>query len=94
MLPILLLYNLFIIYYLFFNLLSLYNVYRHNIDRTVLLNGLISETMVGWISEGVLRQETLYGMGMLNEPHICGTWRDGGKWWPVCRDDYYPKGES
>jgi hypothetical protein len=55
-------------------------IFRHNIDRTVLLNGLISETIVSWISEGVLRPETLYGMGMLNEPHICGTWRWGGYW--------------
>ena len=58
-----------------------------------MLNGRISETLKGWMEEGVLRQETLYGMGILNEPHICGTWRDGGKWWPVCRDDYFPKGE-
>ena len=71
----------------------MYALYRHNIDRTVMLNGLISETMAGWIAEGVLSQDNFYGMGILNEPHICGTWRDDGKWWPVCRDDYYPKGE-
>ena len=71
----------------------MYALLRHNIDRTVMLNGLISETMAGWIAEGVLSQENFYGMGILNEPHICGTWRDDGKWWPVCRDDYYPKGE-
>jgi hypothetical protein len=72
----------------------LHHFCRHNIDRTVMLNGLIAESLKSWIEAGVLRPETLYGFGILNEPHICGTWRDGGKWWPVCRDDYYPLGRD
>ena len=40
----------------------------------------------------VVRLETLYGISILNEPHICG-YESVFTLWTACRDDFYPKGK-
>ena len=41
----------------------------------------------GWIAEGALRQETLFGIELLNEPM---GWEDD--LWAECHDHFYPNG--
>ena len=44
-----------------------------------------------WVDDGVISIDTLYGIGLLNEPHICGyqsLWLLS----EACLGDYYPKG--
>ena len=36
--------------------------------------------------------DTVYGIGILNEPHICG-YLSGNALFPACIDDFYPKGK-
>jgi len=64
---------------------------RYNIDRTVRILEKISQTMLEWVNEGVIRIDTLYGIGLLNEPHICG-YESGSFYKDVCLQDFYPKG--
>ena len=64
---------------------------RYNIDRTVQIVDKISQTMRQWLDAGVFSIQTLYGIGLLNEPHICGAWGDY-KFMDVCLRDFYPKG--
>jgi len=64
---------------------------RHNIDRTLTVIDLMCEGLSSWIEQGLISQSTLYGIGILNEPHICGPWHNGGKYQPVCLEDFYPK---
>jgi len=64
---------------------------RANIDRNLDILDKISATMVEWIDQGLISLETLYGVGILNEPHICGPWYDEPKYGPACMDDFYPK---
>jgi len=64
---------------------------RHNIDRTLQILEKISQTMQDWVDSGVIGIETLYGIGLLNEPHICG-YESGFVYKDVCLQDFYPKG--
>ena len=64
---------------------------RYNIDRTLKINGNISATMRKWVDDGVISIDTLYGIGLLNEPHICG-YQSGGSLAEACLGDFYPKG--
>jgi len=64
---------------------------RYNIDRTVRILDKISKTMRDWVDSGVFGIDTLYGMGLLNEPHICG-YESGNKFMDVCLKDFYPLG--
>lgn len=64
---------------------------RHNIDRTLQILEKISQTMKDWVDSGVISIETLYGIGLLNEPHICG-YESGFVYKDVCLQDFYPKG--
>ena len=60
---------------------------NHNVVRTINIIDKIAENMKRWIDEGVMRQETLYGISLLNEP---GGWWD--KVWSACKDELYPLG--
>ena len=51
---------------------------NHNVVRTLNIVDKIAENMKRWINQGALRQETLYGISLLNEP---GGWWD--KVWSV-----------
>jgi len=64
---------------------------RYNLDRTLRINGNISATMRKWVDDGVISIDTLYGIGLLNEPHICG-YESGGALAEACLGDFYPKG--
>ena len=64
---------------------------RANLDRTVRINEKIAQTMRQWVDEGVLTIDTLYGIGLLNEPHICG-YESGATLKEACLGDFYPKG--
>ena len=60
---------------------------NHNVVRTINIIDKIAENMKRWVDEGVMRQETLYGISLLNEP---GGWWD--KVWSACKDELYPLG--
>jgi len=64
---------------------------RYNIDRTVRILDKISQTMREWVDSEIFSIDTLYGIGLLNEPHICG-YESGNKFKDVCLKDFYPKG--
>jgi len=64
---------------------------RGSLDRTVSILEKISVTAKDWVDSGAITPETLYGIGILNEPHVCGGWNFGGVLWPACIDDFYPK---
>ena len=58
---------------------------RYNIDRTVRIVDKISQTMRQWVDAGAFSIETLYGIGLLNEPFMRGYEN-------VLFQDFYPKG--
>jgi len=58
-----------------------------NVLRTLDIQDKIAANFKQWIDAGVFRQETLYGISLLNEP---GGWWD--KVWSACRDEFYPVG--
>merc|ERR1711970_478837 len=60
---------------------------NHNVVRTINIIDKIAENMKRWVVEGVFRQETLYGISLLNEP---GGWWD--KVWSACKGELYPLG--
>merc|ERR1711915_154368 len=60
---------------------------NHNVVRTLNIVDKIAENMKRWIDQGAFRQETLYGISLLNEP---GGWWD--KVWSACKDELYPLG--
>ena len=64
---------------------------RHNVDRTVAILDKISQTMRAWVDAGVLPISSLYGIGLLNEPHVCG-YESAFIYKDVCLKDFYPKG--
>ena len=39
----------------------------------------------------IFSAETVYGIGVLNEPHACGGWNFNGEMWTACKDDFFPK---
>jgi len=63
---------------------------RHNLDRTVSIVDQYAATIRGWIDAGEFSVDTVYGIGILNEPHICG-YLSGNSLFPACIDDFYPK---
>jgi len=63
---------------------------RHNVDRTLTIIDLMCQSLSSWVAEGRISLSTLYGIGILNEPHICG-YQSGGKYWATCTEDFYPK---
>lgn len=64
---------------------------RDNIDRTLQIIEKFSNTAKQWINDGVISAETIYGIGVLNEPHACGGWNFNGEMWTACKDDFFPK---
>ena len=64
---------------------------RANLERTLRINEKIAQTMRQWVDNGEFGINTLYGIGLLNEPHVCGY----ESWFSLreaCLDDFYPKG--
>ena len=68
-----------------------YPTNRDNLARTVTINGKIAATIREWVDAGVISINTLYGIGLLNEPHICG-YESGGQLKEACLGDFYPLG--
>ena len=64
---------------------------RANLDRTIRIDEKIAQTMRLWIDNGEFSVDTLYGIGLLNEPHICG-YQSGATLKEACLGDFYPKG--
>ncbi|XP_023326029.1 probable glucan 1,3-beta-glucosidase A isoform X1 [Eurytemora carolleeae] len=64
---------------------------RMNLDRTVSIVDQYAQTIRNWVDSGVISIDTVYGIGILNEPHVCGGWNFDGVLWPACIDDFYPK---
>ena len=64
---------------------------RDNLDRTVAINNKMAATLRQWVDTGLLSINTLYGFGLLNEPHICG-YQSLNLLKEACLNDYYPKG--
>jgi len=64
---------------------------RYNLDRTIKILDKMANFFRNWVDTGVVSIDTLYGFGILNEPHICANWNAGGVFWPACKDDFYPK---
>jgi len=64
---------------------------RANLERTVRINEKIAQTMRQWVDNGVISINTLYGIGLLNEPHICG-YQSGAALKEACLGDFYPLG--
>jgi len=58
-----------------------------NVERTVRILEKITQNMADWITEGHIKEETLYGIELLNEP---AGWDQ--KLWETCRDSFYPDG--
>ena len=59
--------------------------------RTLAILDLVCTSLSSWISDGLFELSTLYGIGILNEPHICGPWYDEPLYGPACMEDFYPK---
>ena len=66
-------------------------VTRANLERTVRINDKIAQTMRQWVDSGIMSTDTLYGIGLLNEPHICG-YQSGAALAEACLGDFYPLG--
>ena len=64
---------------------------RHNLERTVAINNKIANTIRQWVDAGLVSINTIYGFGLLNEPHICG-YQSLNLLKEACLEDYYPKG--
>ena len=59
--------------------------------RTLAILDLVCFSLSSWISDGLFNLSTIYGIGILNEPHICGPWYDEPLYGPACMEDFYPK---
>ena len=59
--------------------------------RTLAILDMVCASLSSWISDGFFNLSTLYGIGILNEPHICGPWYDEPLYGPACMQDFYPK---
>jgi len=70
---------------------STYPENRANLDRTVRINDKIAAYMRGLVDNNTISIDTLYGIGLLNEPHICG-YQSGASLKEACLGDFYPKG--
>ena len=70
---------------------STYPENRANLDRTVRINDKIAAYMRGLVDSNTISIDTLYGIGLLNEPHICG-YESGSSLKEACLGDFYPKG--
>ena len=60
-------------------------------NRTLAILDMVCTSLSSWISDGLFSLSTLYGIGILNEPHICGPWYDEPLYGPACMQDFYPK---
>ena len=60
-------------------------------NRTLEILDMVCTSLSSWISDGLFSLSTLYGIGILNEPHICGPWYDEPLYGPACMQDFYPK---
>ena len=70
------------------SILDFYSMISH---RTLLIWEMVLTSLASWISDGLFSLSTIYGIGILNEPHICGPWYDEPLYGPACLQDFYPK---
>ena len=70
------------------SILDFYSMISH---RTLLIWEMVLTSLTSWISDGLFSLSTIYGIGILNEPHICGPWYDEPLYGPACLQDFYPK---
>ena len=56
-------------------------------DRTLLVLDKLTRLLVSWVERGLVGQETIYGVALLNEP-----WGVDQSVWEEVRDNFYPKG--
>ena len=61
------------------------------LNRTLVILDMVCTSLSSWVSEGLISLSTIYGIGILNEPHICGPWYDEPLYGPACMQDFYPK---
>lgn len=45
--------------------------------------------MKRWVNDGAFREETLYGISLLNEPAGWNEWI-----WKACKEEFYPRGKN
>ena len=58
-----------------------------NVERTLLILDKLTRVLVSWVERGLVREETIYGIALLNEP-----WGVDQSVWEELRDNFYPKG--
>ena len=58
-----------------------------NVDRTLVILNKLTNLLVSWVERGLVDQETIYGIALLNEP-----WGVDQNVWQEVRDNFYPKG--
>ena len=58
-----------------------------NVERTLLILDKLTHLLVSWVERGLVEQETIYGIALLNEP-----WGVDQNVWEEVRDNFYPKG--
>jgi len=58
-----------------------------NVDRTLVILDKLTNLLVSWVERGLVDQETIYGIALLNEP-----WGVDQNVWQEVRDNFYPKG--
>jgi len=58
-----------------------------NVARTLAVIDKMAATLKIWVDAGIIQQDTLYGVCLLNEP---GGWWD--KVWDACTEEFYPSG--
>jgi len=58
-----------------------------NVARTLAVIDKMAATLKIWVDAGIIQQDTLYGVCLLNEP---GGWWD--KVWDACTQEFYPSG--
>ena len=58
-----------------------------NVDRTLVILDKLTNLLVSWVDRGLVDQETIYGIALLNEP-----WGVDQNVWQEVRDNFYPKG--
>ena len=58
-----------------------------NVDRTLVILDKLTNLLVSWVERGLVDQETIYGIALLNEP-----WGVDQNVWQEVWDNFYPKG--
>ena len=57
-----------------------------HVERTLRVIGMFASVLAGWVDRGLLRQETIHGFAVLNEP-----WGVDTAVWEELRESFYPQ---